>query len=883
MENKLKFYQKIIPILKAVASGLIWGLGQVFNRQFRKALFFFLFFACLVGIELLTSRYFEPFDAFTNKIDGEMFSDNIVNNKILPYYDDAVNNPDEKRLYGVFGTEDTNIPGQKVAKSYPSFDAFLAEHRGKGPITIDEFITFVAQDLTENNPSRFFDVISNRDNTTKTKDVIYQKDRDLSKESGSEIIVVDEFFRSKLDGSVYHRVVERVDGLSVEHYIKDTDRSVVLTKEQLFGYTTQIVSTGTGNEILYHKNNKVYRRVIEGGIYEEKRFFVNINDTSEKIPEHEFYDVEHLKKNKGIYLKDGKLYVEVIDQIKTENNKTYWSLLPNEAGEIEVLTAAPSTKIDVKYRLFKVDVEKEDGTVETRVYEWFNPEAYQVGYQTTPFTEFIKKCFEIIYTEPGGNRYTKDDYTKFLLYIYFKIHPEMEADFTKRFDNFFFDHAGFFTKGIWSLITLGDTDNMEYDQHQLIAQSALGFKVSGSNQWMELITVKGHDSAYLMIRGIISTLLLMFFMIIWIWNIRDAYLSGIHLVKFKKRESDRHYFKEVYERSFEYIILFPAIFLVTFISIMPIIFGFLAAFTNYKSNIRLFDWVGFSNFVNIFSFGRVGDVTIPFGKVFWSVFLWTVIWAVFSTVTVFFGGFFQALIINNDHVPFKKFWRTLLILPWAVPAIISQMVFNMIFNETGVLNATLESIGVYDLLKNLGMLGRNINEYPTAFSKLFYWGEENIQWFHNPHNKWFVRTTLIVVNIWLGFPYYMALMSGVMVGIDRTLYEAAEIDGATKKQRFRYITFPLVMYSTAPLLVMSFSGNFNNFGVIYFITEGGANAGSLQTAYAGDTDILISWMYTLTVDQKIYNMASVFSILIFIVVGSIAAWNYSQTRAFKED
>ena len=211
-----------------------------------------------------------------------MFTDNIVNNKILPYYDDAVNNPDEKRLYGVFGTEDTNIPGQKVAKSYPSFDAFLAEHRGKGPITIDEFITFVAQDLTENNPSRFFDVISNRDNTTKTKDVIYQKDRDLSKESGSEIIVVDEFFRSKLDDSVYHRVVERVDGLSVEHYIKDTDRSVVLTKEQLFGYTTQIVSTGTETKSCTIKTIK-FTGALSKGYLRRKRFFVNINDTSEKI------------------------------------------------------------------------------------------------------------------------------------------------------------------------------------------------------------------------------------------------------------------------------------------------------------------------------------------------------------------------------------------------------------------------------------------------------------------------------------------------------------------------------------------------------------------------------------------------------------------------
>ena len=129
----------------------------------------------------------------------------------------------------------------------------------------------------------------------------------------------------------------------------------------------------------------------------------------------------------------------------------------------------------------------------------------------------------------------------------------------------------------------------------------------------------------------------------------------------------------------------------------------------------------------------------------------------------------------------------------------------------------------------------------------------------------------------------MALMSGVMVGIDKTLYEAAEIDGASKRQRFRYITFPLVLYSTAPILVMSFSGNFNNFGVIYFITEGGFGAGDLTRAYAGDTDILISWMYSLTVNHKIFNMASVFSILIFIVVGSVAAWNYSRTRAFKED
>jgi arabinogalactan oligomer/maltooligosaccharide transport system permease protein len=317
---------------------------------------------------------------------------------------------------------------------------------------------------------------------------------------------------------------------------------------------------------------------------------------------------------------------------------------------------------------------------------------------------------------------------------------------------------------------------------------------------------------------------------------------------------------------------------------MPILFGFLIAFTSYNGNsadVGLFDWVGFKNFLLIFNFGE--NVGIPFGQTFWRVFFWTVIWAIFSTATCFFGGFFQAVIINSERVPLKKFWRTLLILPWAVPAIISQMVFANFFNESGVINAFLDRLGVYQLLQNWGMLGNNIETFLTgSLPRLFYLGNENIQWFTNPHNPWFVRIVLILVNIWLGFPYFMALMTGIMVGIDKTLYEAADIDGANKSQKFKLITFPLVMYSAAPLLVMTFSGNFNNFGVIYFITQGGANNG-YNTAFAGDTDILISWMYTLTVNEKYYNMASVFSILVFLIVGSIAAWNYSRTRAFKED
>jgi arabinogalactan oligomer/maltooligosaccharide transport system permease protein len=250
---------------------------------------------------------------------------------------------------------------------------------------------------------------------------------------------------------------------------------------------------------------------------------------------------------------------------------------------------------------------------------------------------------------------------------------------------------------------------------------------------------------------------------------------------------------------------------------------------------------------------------------------------------VFFGGFFQAVIINNKRVVFRKIWRTVLILPWAVPALISQMVFRIMFNENGAINFFLKNVGVYNLLERWGWLGRNIGEFSGAWEKLLYLGEENIQWFTNPHNPWFVRISLIVVNIWLGFPYFMALMTGVMTSIDKTLYEAADIDGANNFQKFKLITFPLVLYSTAPILVMTFSGNFNNFGVIYFITQGGNGAGLVNRAFAGDTDILISWMYRLTVEDKIYNMASVFSILIFLIVGSLAAWNFTRTKSFKED
>ena len=322
----------------------------------------------------------------------------------------------------------------------------------------------------------------------------------------------------------------------------------------------------------------------------------------------------------------------------------------------------------------------------------------------------------------------------------------------------------------------------------------------------------------LLLEGLIGVILSLFFFIFLFWSVKDAYVTSNRKIKKEEIESDRKYFKNIWDKSFEYIVLSPALFVLAFISIMPIAFGFIIAFTNISGNESMmdtFDWVGLKNFVKIFNFASgLGD---SFGRAFWRVLSWTVVWAVFSTFTVFFGGFIQALILNSEKVVFRKLWRTILILPWAIPALLSQMVFSVMFKEKGVVNQLLNSIGISDILKNIGILGKPYHSL-SKVAQFFYLGPENIQWFSNPHNATFVRATLIVVNIWLGFPYFMALMTGVMTAIDKTLYEAADIDGATGFQKITKITMPLVLYSTAPILIMTFSGNFNNFGVIYFIT-----------------------------------------------------------------
>jgi arabinogalactan oligomer / maltooligosaccharide transport system permease protein len=374
---------------------------------------------------------------------------------------------------------------------------------------------------------------------------------------------------------------------------------------------------------------------------------------------------------------------------------------------------------------------------------------------------------------------------------------------------------GFFRKSLHGFITLGETTGGRFRD----------------------------NSPVMMIEGIIAIFLLAILFVIWLMNIKDANENRLNFLRTGTTQSSKDFYKEVFETGFAYVVSAPALILLLFVSILPIIFSFLTAFTNWDAYHNppadLIEWVGLGNFFKI--------ANLPgWRSTFFGVASWTVIWAVIATFTTFFGGLLLAVVINNKRVVFKKVWRTILILPWAIPSMVSLLVFKNFFNQTyGPLNRMLQM---------------------------------NIPWLND---ALIAKITLVVINFWLGVPYFMMLMTGILTSFDKNLYEAAKVDGANSSQSFWKITFPILLSQVKPLLIMSFAGNFNNFGVVFFLTGGGPR--NIAYEYANHTDILITWIYNMTKEFKMYNMASVMSILIFLLIGSISTWNFLRSDAFKED
>jgi arabinogalactan oligomer/maltooligosaccharide transport system permease protein len=382
---------------------------------------------------------------------------------------------------------------------------------------------------------------------------------------------------------------------------------------------------------------------------------------------------------------------------------------------------------------------------------------------------------------------------------------------------------------IWGFITLGEVPmHME--------------KINGKNVRV------GDHSIFLLLEGLICFLVLALFIYIYFLNIRDAISTG--------RKRDQGQSSATFTQSLKYVSTnrFAEIFLalpivgVLFLTVLPIVFTVLVALTNYSGpNIlppaKLVSWVGFRTFHDLLMFKT-------WSYTFFGILRWNIIWAVVATATTYIGGILVALLINQKGIRFKGFWRTIFILPFAIPQLVSLLLMRNLFN---------------------GQFGP-INQY------LSYFGLGKVPWLSDP--IW-AKVTVIAVNCWIGIPVSMILIMGVLTAIPRDLYEAAEVDGASAYLKFKLITLPFVLFTTAPLLIIQFAGNINNFNVIFLLTNGNPINGKYQ--YAGSTDLLVTWLYKLTLDNQKFNIAAAVGIIIFLILASLSIWRYSSTKSFKEE
>ena len=268
----------------------------------------------------------------------------------------------------------------------------------------------------------------------------------------------------------------------------------------------------------------------------------------------------------------------------------------------------------------------------------------------------------------------------------------------------------------------------------------------------------------------------------------------------------------------------------------------------------LFDWVGIKNFVSLFG---GGGLTVTFGYAFVRVLAWTLVWSFFATLTNYFGGILLSLLINGKRTIGKKMWRTLFMVTIAVPQFVSLLLVRNFFADNGIFNTICANIGLTGFLRDVGLISGSYIPFLTAPG-----------WAH---------VMIILINIWIGVPYQMLIATGVLMNIPTEQLESASIDGANPWQTFWNITMPYVLFVTGPALVTDFVKNINNFNVIYLLTSGVyvTTNQAMANSQAKETDLLVTWLFTLTQDYYNYKMASVLGIVIFIIcaIFTLVAFN----------
>ncbi|BAN60662.1 ABC-type sugar transport systems, permease components [Streptococcus anginosus subsp. whileyi MAS624] len=366
--------------------------------------------------------------------------------------------------------------------------------------------------------------------------------------------------------------------------------------------------------------------------------------------------------------------------------------------------------------------------------------------------------------------------------------------------------------------------------------------------------VSGRDnSLFMLIRGAFHFILVIVYFIFYALNLKDAYTIA------KRWNNDypvpttfKDMLKGIYANGFPYLLIIPSYIAMTFAIIFPVLVTLLIAFTNYDFQhlppTKLLDWVGVTNFTNIW---RLSTFRSAFGAVLG----WTIIWALTASTVQIVIGIFTAIIANQPFIKGKRIFGVIFLLPWAVPAFITILTFSNMFND---------SIGAI-----------NTQVIPLLGKVLPFLNGHLIPWKTDP--TW-TKIALIMMQGWLGFPYICVLTLGILQSIPNDLYEAAYIDGANAWQKFRNITFPMILAVAAPTLISQYTFNFNNFSIMYLFNDGGPGT---VGGGAGSTDILISWIYRLTTGAAPqYSMAAAVTLIISLIVISISMIAFKKLHAF---
>ncbi len=389
--------------------------------------------------------------------------------------------------------------------------------------------------------------------------------------------------------------------------------------------------------------------------------------------------------------------------------------------------------------------------------------------------------------------------------------------------------------------------------HNLYMLGSLGTEVQ-TEVWSEELQVylyEGGDQSILLLLYGIATILVTLVMF-WIWRgtLKSAYRVELLHTAGKKVNTFVDDLKGLLDENLYRLLMAPPMFFITALTILPLIFMICMAFTNYSkidNHLVLFDWVGLENFASLF------DSSSILGSTFWSVLVWTLIWAFFATFTNYFFGMILAIVINRKDTKIKGFWRFCFVISCAVPMFVSLLIMRTMLQPEGAVNV---------LLRNLGLIEQGAS----------------LPFFTDP--LW-AKVTVIVINIWVGVPYTLLQLTGVLQNIPGELYEAAMVDGANPVQSFIYITLPYMFYVTTPYLISTFTGNVNNFNVIYLLSGGDPVTDLASTA--GSTDLLVTWLYKLTIDKQYYNVGAVVGILTFIILAIGSLITYRNSKSYKEE